>query len=205
MMTHLSTPDNTQVAQKQIDTFHAFLELLEKQDIHPKFRHICASGGTISHALYRHIPDSLARTGLAYYGYGHSELLPALRCHTRLMQIKHLKPGESIGYDGTFTAQKDITIGILPLGYNDGLDRRLSNKGFLSIRGTLCPIVGRVSMNITTIDISEVLEPRIGEEVIFISEDPDSPVSLEKQASCINMIPYDLLVHLNKEMYRRCI
>lgn len=96
-----------------------------------------------------------------------------------------------------------MTIGILPIGYNDGLDRRFSNKGFLLIRNTLCPILGRVSMNITIIDISEVSTPILGEEVIFISEDPTSPVSLEKQAEAIDVIPYDLLVHLNKEMYRK--
>lgn len=119
------------------------------------------------------------------------------------MQIKHLKAGESAGYDGIFTAKKNMVIGILPIGYNDGLDRRFSNKGFLSIRDTLCPILGRVSMNITIIDISEVPKPLIGEEVVFISEDINSPVSLEKQAKVIDVIPYDILVHLNKEMYRK--
>lgn len=95
MMTHLSTPDNTEVAQGQIDTFAAFLKLLEEKDIRPEFHHICASGGALLHSEYVNIPDTLARTGLSYYGYGHPDLLPALRCHTRLMQIKHLKTGES--------------------------------------------------------------------------------------------------------------
>jgi len=98
-----------------------------------------------------------------------------------------------------------MIIGILPIGYNDGLDRRFSNKGHLIIRDTLCPILGRVSMNITIIDISEVARPIIGEEVVFIDENPASPISLEKQAKTIDIIPYDLLVHLNKEMYRRCL
>lgn len=204
IMTHLSTPDTVEIAQGQIDTFQQFLNLLETYDIRPEFRHICASGGALLHSEYTNIPDTLARTGLSYYGYGHPDLLPALRCHTRLMQIKHLKAGETAGYDGTFRADKDMLIGILPIGYNDGLDRRFSNKGFLSIRDTLCPILGRVSMNITIIDISKVTQPAIGEEVIFISEDPTSPISLERQAKVIDVIPYDLLVHLNKEMYRKC-
>lgn len=203
IMTHLSTPDTIEVAQKQIDTFAGFLKLLEEKDILPHYRHICASGGAIFHKQYSHTPDTLARTGLSYYGYGHRDLLPALRCHTRLMQIKHLKKGETAGYDGTFTAKKDMIIGILPIGYNDGLDRRFSNKGFLLMWDILCPILGRVSMNITIIDITEVTQPHIGEEVVFISEDPLSPVSLEKQAQVIDVIPYDLLVHLNKEMYRK--
>jgi alanine racemase len=119
------------------------------------------------------------------------------------MQIKEINAGESVGYDGSFTAKKSMKIGVLPMGYNDGLDRRFSNIGHLMIGNSLCPILGKVSMNITIIDISEVPNPVIGEKVIFISENSSSPVSLEKQARAIGVIPYDLLVHLNKEMYRK--
>lgn len=203
IMTHLSTPDDSKVTQKQIDTFNTFFKTLATIDIYPEFRHICASGGSINRKHYKKLSDTLARTGISYYGYGHPEFLPALRCTTSLIQIKHLKAGESAGYDGTFVAKKDMLIGILPMGYNDGLDRRFSNKGQLVIREILCPILGRVSMNITIIDISKVPEPVISESVVFISEDPDSPISLEKQAHTIDTIPYDLLVHLNKEMYRK--
>ena len=145
----------------------------------------------------------MARTGLAYYGYGHPELLPALRCHTRLMQIKEIQAGESVGYDGAFTAIEDMRIGILPMGYNDGLDRRFSNIGYMMMGDSLCQILGKVSMNITVINISKVPNPIVGEEVVYISEMSDSPISLEKQAKTIGVIPYDLLVHLNKEMYRK--
>ncbi|MEI6711111.1 MAG: alanine racemase [bacterium] len=115
MMTHLSTPDTIEVTQKQIEIFNSFSGLLKGRGIHPEWYHICASGGVLSHSKYRDISDTLARTGLSYYGYGHPDLLPALRCHTKLMQIKHLKAGESAGYDGTFTAKKNIMIGILPI------------------------------------------------------------------------------------------
>lgn len=70
--------------------------------------------------------------------------------------MKHLQKGDAIGYDGTYIAEKPIKIGVLPLGYNDGLDRRLSNGGVVSISNKVCPIVGRVSMNLTTIDISDI-------------------------------------------------
>ncbi len=82
------------------------------------------------------------------------------------------------------------------------MDRRLSNTGFVTIGGELCPIIGRVSMNITTVDISHFTEVSIGDEVIFLNENPDSPVSLERQAERAGMIPYDMLVHLSKEMFR---
>lgn len=203
IMTHLSTPENLEETQKQRATFFALRGLLAENTIEPKFCHYCASSGALLRSKYGHEDDTLARTWLAYYGYGHPDLLPALRCHTRLMQIKTLKKWEPIGYDMTHIASKDMTIWILPIGYNDGLDRRFSNTWFLSIRETLCPIVGRVSMNITIIDISEIENPIRWEQVIFISEDPQSPISLEKQSQKIGTIPYDLLVHMNHQMYRK--
>lgn len=65
-----------------------------------------------------------------------------------------------------------------------------------------CSIIGRVSMNLTTIDISDIPDCAVGQEVVIFDENPASPVSLEKQATRANMIPYDMLVHINKEMYR---
>lgn len=205
IMTHLSTPDNADVTEKQIQRFDEYIQVLKKYGISPEFQHVCASGGVIECTHYRGNTGNLARTGLGYYGYGHPELLPALRCHTRLAQIQEIHAGESIGYDGTFTATKNMKIGVLPIGYNDGLDRRFSNTGHVMIGDSLCPIVGKVSMNITTVDISAVPNPVVGEEVIYISEDPKSPISLERQAQKINVIPYDLLVHINKEMYRKTL
>jgi alanine racemase len=95
-----------------------------------------------------------------------------------------------------------MKIGVLPIGYNDGMDRRLSNIGIVSLKGTLCPIVGRVSMNLTTIDMTHSPDVKIGDEVVFIDEKIDSPVCLFRQCERAQMIPYDMLVHLNKEMFR---
>jgi alanine racemase len=134
IMTHLSTPDTVSVTQSQYESFHHFETILAQNQIHPIFRHICASGGALHRTSSESHSDTLARTGISYYGYGHPELLPALRCHTRLMQIKYLNPGESVGYDGTFVAKKPMIVGVLPIGYNDGLDRRFSNIGKVDIR-----------------------------------------------------------------------
>lgn len=209
VMSHLSTPDNMEVTNTQLASFQASLDELSAQGISPRYIHIFASGGIINVKNYTnpfHIPLStsqsqIARTWLAFYGYGHPDLLPALRLTTTLIQTKNIQAGEKVGYDGTFTAEKDMKIGVLPIGYNDGLDRRLSNIGMVSIRGTLCPIIGRVSMNLTTIDISH-LEAQVGDEVLIIDEDPASPISLLAQSTSANMIPYDMLVHWNREMYR---
>lgn len=203
-MSHLSTPDNREATEKQCETFNKQLALLAGLGIRPTYTHIFASGGLIHHHaswLWKNDSSILARCGIAFYGYGHPELQPALRLTTRLIQIKHIKKGESVGYDRTFTAEKDMKIGVLPLGYHDGMDRRLSSVGVVMIWEHTCPILGRVSMNLTTIDLSH-LDVSIGEKVIVIDENPASPVSLERQAERAGMIPYDMLVHINKEMFR---
>lgn len=74
---------------------------------------------------------NLARTGIAFYGYGYEHLLPALRCTTKLIQIKEIQAGDRVGYDGTYTATKSMKIGVLPMGYHDGMDRRLSGVGMV--------------------------------------------------------------------------
>lgn len=74
---------------------------------------------------------NLARTGIALYGYGYEHLLPALRCTTKLIQIKEIQAGDRVGYDGTYTATKSMKIGVLPMGYHDGMDRRLSGVGMV--------------------------------------------------------------------------
>ena len=112
------------------------------------------------------------------------------------IQIKILKANERVGYGGTFLAKKEIIIGILPIGYYDGLDRRLSNKGYVKIDNIFCKIIGKVSMNITTIDISKVKNPYIGQEVIVYSSNPQDKNSISNNAKICNTIPYELLVNL---------
>lgn len=82
------------------------------------------------------------------------------------------------------------------------MDRRLSNSGYVLLRNHLCPIIGRVSMNLTTIDITHLPVASVGDDVVIIDENSDSPVSLERQSERAGMIPYDMLVHINKEMFR---
>ena len=201
-MSHLSTPENISVSDGQLQVFQLFQEKLTSLGIIPRYVHICASGGLIQADHYHYPLGNIARTGLAYYGYGHSDLKPALRLTTRLVQTKTIYAGDLVGYDGTYAADRTLKIGILPLGYNDGLDRRLSHKGIVSLHGRDCSLIGRISMNLATIDITDVPGAEVGDEVVVIDEHPDSSVSLLKQSERVGMIPYDILVHLNPLMYR---
>jgi alanine racemase len=133
---------------------------------------------------------------------GHSQLRPVLEFTTQIVQVKTVKKGESIGYDSTFTASNDMKIGVLPVGYNDGLNRKLSNKGSVLIKGILCPIVGRVSMNITTVDITKMESVTVGDTVIVYSKDTFSKVTIKDAARVCEIIPYELLVGLHPSTKR---
>ena len=207
VMSHLASTNGKDdpIFKSQIKNFKIALEIIKNYKIKPKWIHIAASGGLVNKETNKIISQisNMSRAGISLYGLGDDKnLKPTLKLITHLGQIKLLKKGETSGYDGTFKAKKDLVIGILPIGYNDGVDRRLSNKGVVIINGVVCPIIGRVSMNITTVDISEVKNPQIGQEVLVYSDNPSAVNSLENCAKICNTITYDLLVDLDQSIKR---
>lgn len=211
VMTHLASTNGAKdkIFQHQIKNFQKGLKIFNKFNIKPKWIHIAASGGLINKQTREIISkiSNLSRAGLSLYGLNEdNNLIPTLKFTSSLVQIKTLKKGEKTGYDGTFTAKKDMLVGVLPAGFNDGIDRRLSNKGFIQIDGKFCRILGRVSMNLTTIDLSNIKNPnpKVGEEAIIFSNVKKDLNSINKSAKICKTLPYDLLIHL-AESTRRVI
>lgn len=212
LMSHLASSESRKdpLFNSQIKQFKKAKEICKKQKVTPRWFHIAATGSIVNPQTRPIIASvsNLARAGLALYGYSSStfdkNLKPALTLITRIAQIKEVKKGDKIGYEGTFTAKKDTLIGILPIGYYDGVDRRLSNKGILLIENKLCPILGRVGMNVNIIDLNNVPNPKIGQEVVVYSANPEDKNSIANCAKICNTIPYDLLVNL-AESTRRVI
>ncbi|MBI2017411.1 alanine racemase [Candidatus Daviesbacteria bacterium] len=207
IMSHFASVKNTHdpLYINQLENFKKALEICKKDALSFKWIHIAASDGLQNGDLKTLSKiTNVARVGLALYGVSEKKenLNPALTFKTKIVQIKKLKKGESVGYDGTFIASHDMLIGILPAGYNDGIDRRLSNKGFVKIEDKYCKIIGRVSMNLCTIDLSPVKNPQIGSEVIIYSDNPEDKNSILKLASSIYTIPYELLIHLTSTTKR---
>lgn len=165
--------------------------------------HLTATTGSY---YAKHCTQTVGRLGVGLYGFNVSHaklaLQPALELTSVLCNIKKVAKGSRIGYNGIHTAKKDMTIATIPLGYFEGVDRRLSNKGWVSVRGIMCPIIGRVSMNITTIDVSHVSRVREGERVIVISSKKTKPHSLQSVATTCNTIPYEILVHIMPHIAR---
>lgn len=169
-----------------------------------RYTHIAASAGT---AFGSDIDANLARVGTGLYGFPrHASqtfgLMPALSMHTVITGVKDLAPGESVGYNITFTAEKSMRVATVPVGYFEGVDRRLSNKGSMLIGGIACPLIGRVSMNIATIDVSACPSARLETPVVVFSDVPDDPNSLLNLAAICDTTPLELLVHIPQHLRR---
>lgn len=205
-------PTDNSFTKKQITNFKKALKILQQQGIDPQYRHISASGGAFK------IKDSVfnvIRAGLASYGLNPLEssdglyqqllLRPALCLNSTLASIKTIKNRDRVGYNGTFIANSKMKIGLLPLGYYEGVDRRLSNRGFVSLNGTICPILGRVSMNMTSIDLSKVDNPQVGDQVSIYSNQLADVNNVVNAAKTAETIPYELLVHLAASIRRELV
>lgn len=204
LMSHLASSQgkNDKLFLNQIKNFKKAQSICKKMDVKPKWLHLAASGAVINPQTRKIIAgvSNLVRAGLALYGYSptHSDdhLRPILKLVTKLSQIKKINKGDKVGYDGTYVAKQNMLIGILPIGYYDGVDRGLSNKGIVTIDNKICPITGRVSMNLTTIDLSKVRNPMTGQQVLVYSDRKQDKNSIENVAKICKKLPYEILVNL---------
>lgn len=206
LMTHLANADNpnSNLTKAQLLNFQKAKEISKELGLEVEWFHI---GGSV--ALLNGFTEgvNLVRCGKSLYGVANKDqkLKSALSLRTKIVQIKKINKGAKVGYSETYVAKKDMMIGILPIGYNDGVDRRLSNKGMVTVDGKRCPIIGVISMNVTTIDLTDVKSPKVGQEVVVFSEDRDDINSIESSAKICETLPHDLLVHLNSANRREVV
>ena len=202
LMSHFAMSDkyDNPLTKQQVALFEIAQKITKDMGINIKWTHIANSSGILNSKHYKGKLGNVARVGKAFYGYDSerlsNKLKPALELKTHIAQIKKLKKGEKVGYDFTYIASKDTKIAILPIGYNDGVERNLSNVGVVTIKGNECRIIGRVSMNITTIDVNEVKNIRVGDEVTIYSNNPALNNSIDKAANLAKKITHEMLVHL---------
>ena len=208
LMSHLASAANVRNSQnkEQIQNFKKALEICSRNHLGLKYKHLSASAGLLT---LTSSDCNIARSGKALYGIdpigSFSKLQPVLKFITHIAQIKNLRKSGRVGYDGTFTAKKDMLIGTLPLGYNDGLDRRLSNKGVVQVNGVECPIIGMISMNLATIDLTNVKNVKVGDEVMVYSDNPADKNSIANSAKLCNTTPYDIMVNLVQSTRREVV
>lgn len=205
---HLSDADGTDKAftEKQIKLWNSSVEKIVSQFPNIKYIHL---SNTYGHLFSKSIKANVSRLGIGLYGPADRlnnilDLKPVLEMKTIITSVKKISAGESVGYNNTFVAKKDMTIATIPVGYYEGLDRRLSNIGFVEILNnkTPCPIIGRVSMNITSIDITDIPDIRLGTEVLVISNNPNSKCSIESIAKLCNTITYESAIRIPEHLKR---
>jgi alanine racemase len=172
-----------------------------------KFFHLSATAGM---GYADKIASNVARLGIGLYGFNPSlilqmDLRPALRMRSVIGSVKSILAGESVGYNKTFTAEKPMRIATVPVGYFEGIDRRLSNVGSFLVDGKSCPIIGRVSMNITSVDVTTVAGTKLGDSVVVISDNPEDVNSVENIARLSKTIPYEILVHIPQHLRRKVV
>ena len=204
---HLADADNSksQSVKNQLKQWSQIQKRLTQEFPNITYTHISATAGVIH--TKSDSTHNLARLGLGLYGISiinnpKVNLRPALSMQTIISGVKSIKKGDSVGYNNTFIAPRDMLIATIPAGYAEGVDRRLSNIGQIEVKGILCPIIGRVSMNITTIDISNVPQVKLGAIVTIISNDDSSPISISNIAKACQTIPYEILVHIPAHLRR---
>ncbi len=201
LFTHLHSPTDSESSERQLSLVHDLLFHLQQKQISIPWVHVLASRSAL---LY---PQSLydgIRAGAALYGFESDlRLLEfALTWKTRLVSVSRLRKGGTVGYSATYKAERDMPIGVIPVGFADGLDRRLSSKGHVLVKGKRCPIIGRVCMNSTIIDLSSVLQVAAGEEVVLLGLQSRERITPEEMAQTIDTTAYEVLARLPSHIER---
>ena len=124
---------------------------------------------------------------------------------TRVISLRDLPQGSALGYNGTYVTRRASRIAVLPVGYADGFNRRLSSCGRVIVRGACAPIVGRVSMDISLVDVTEVPGVEIGDEVILIGARGGLRITAWDHANAAGTIPYEVLCNISKRVPRKYV
>ena len=150
---------------------------------------------------------NVGRLGIGLYGINTSafqklNLQSALEMVSIISSIKKIEAGEKVGYGITFESISPMTVATVPVGYTEGMDRRLSSKGFYKIGNSFCPVIGRVSMNMSSIDVTAIKELNLEQEVVVISSNKLDKNSVENIAKICECIPYEVLVKIPSSLKR---
>ena len=195
----------------QLASFKTLLAELKGAGLEFPNVHMAASDALNNFPDSTRPPFTLARCGINMYGYYDNEvhqsmrLAPVVELKTRLAAVRMLAAGSCIGYGRMHRLQKDTRVGTIAAGYADGLPLALSNRGYVLVNGVLCPVLGRISMDYTTISLENAPEAQPGDEVVCIGGQDGRFVSLEDWAQLKGTHVYDLLCSFGTRVRRRYV
>ena len=190
---------------KQWALFHDLLEEIERIGIRIPLRHMCNSGGLMN---FPQCHLDMVRPGIMTYGVYPGEpvvgtcLLPVMSFKTCIVLIKDFPAGYSIGYNRTYITSRPTRIATIPVGYADGYGVILSNQGKALVRGKRAPIVGKVSMDICTLDVTHIPDCAIGDEVVILGQQAEDAITAFEIARRAQTNSYEILCALGKRAPR---
>ena len=135
-------------------------------------------------------------------GIAKPDLQPVMSLHSKIAQLKKVPAGETLGYGRTFTTTRDSLIASIPIGYDDGYRRALSNRGRVIVRGQFAPVVGRVSMDLTLIDVTDVPEVALDDQVTLLGSEGDLSISAEEVGKLSETISYEITCGISSRVPR---
>ncbi|MBO7307134.1 MAG: alanine racemase [Alistipes sp.] len=204
IFSHLSCadiPSEDEFTRGQIKLFdYMSSQLIEWLDYKP-LRHIANSAGIVR---FKEAAFDMARLGLGLYGYGYEhndELIPVATLSTRIVQIKQLRRGESVGYARSKRLERDTITATIPIGYADGLDRHLGGGRWkVKVGGEFAPIIGRVCMDSAMIDVTDIEGVQVGDKVTIFSA--EKGLTLEEMAATLDTISYEIMTSVSARVKR---
>ena len=199
-------------AGRQLARFEAAVACVET-GVPVPVKHTACSAAAI---LYPQTYFNLVRIGISLYGLWPSEatrraacagarplaLRPALAWKCRIAQVKDVPADETVGYGCTFRTERPTRLAVLPVGYYEGLDRGLSNRGVALVRGRRAPIAGRVCMNMTMLDVTDVTGAAAGDEVVLIGAQGEETITAEEMGALLDTINYEVVTRIGASVPR---
>jgi len=217
LSTHLASSeimDAPSVAEQERN-FEAARNMVREAGFEPSFVHMANTGAVISR---RETWNTMVRPGVALYGYylpfqragrevsGGTLRLPVkpiLTWKTRILSLRNFAANQALGYGGTYVTKAPAHVAVLPVGYADGYNRQLSNRGRVIVRDHYAPIVGRISMDLTLADVTGIPGVSVGDEVILLGSTDGLSVDALEHAELANSTPYEILCNISKRVPRR--
>ena len=217
LSTHLASSEilDAPSVGEQLRSFEEAKGVLRNAGLEPALVHVANTGAVISRRETWH---NMARPGIALYGYylpferagrevSGSKLRlavkPVLTWKTRILSLRDVRANQALGYGGTYVTKAPARIAVLPVGYADGLSRQLSSRGRVIVREHYAPIVGRISMDLTLVDVTGLPEIAVGDEVVLLGSGDGLSVDAREHAELANTSLYEILCSISKRVPRR--
>jgi alanine racemase len=228
VMTHLYAADESDgvLNREQLERLNVALEKVHAAGLRPEILNVGNSAAVLSGVApligkiaQMYSMRALMRPGLALYGLApqfepeepagvakaRTQLKPVLVWKSRVVSVREVEAGATVGYNGTFVASEPMRLALVAAGYADGLDRRLGNRFSLLVRGERAPLVGRISMDQCVLDVTEISGVKVGDEVVILGSQGGESISAFDHAECAGTIAWEVFTRVAPRVERQAV